>query len=184
MVISRHNPTQIPLDGLTLPGTRRERGKPGNTVIIDLPRWDLAWEIRTGRGGWPKVNPQTGKVVLHRRIWGTLTGNARPGHWSQRHQAVKEVIDVVTALARNADLRPCRYMDVTLVWAPGNHRIADEDNLFPLLKICCDALARGPRKDLPGLHLVEDDDARHMNKTPRIDRPPVPAGLRLEVVST
>jgi crossover junction endodeoxyribonuclease RusA len=192
MSISRHNPGQLPLDGFTLPVARSTRGPiadlvilndpvPDGWTILPLPRWDTAWEAKTGRGGWPKVNAKTGKVVKHRKVWDTLRGNSRPAHWSQRHQAVKDVIETVTSLALAAGLRPCRYMDVTLVWAPGNHRIADEDNLFGLLKACCDALARGPRTDLPGLKLVPDDDSRYMRKTPRIARPPTPEGLWLEI---
>jgi crossover junction endodeoxyribonuclease RusA len=167
------------------PGTPSHGSGDPNVVryVLALPRWDTMWEIKTGRGGWPVVNPKTGKVRRHRKVWDTLTGNSRPGHWAQRHTAVKEVIDAVTTVAVAARLRPCRYMDVTLVWSPGHHRVADEDNLYPLLKICCDALARGPRKDLPGLRLVADDDSRYMRKTPRIDRPPIRAGLWLEVVA-
>lgn len=175
------NPEQLPLDGLLLSTIQTPPDQDTNTIIIDLPRWDLAWEPRTGRGGWPKVNPKTRKVIKHRKIWDTLRLNSRPGHWAQRHQAVKEVINTVTALGQATRLRPCQYMDVTLVWAPGNFRVADEDNLFGILKVVCDALARGPRKDLPGLRIVPDDDSRYMRKTARIDRPPAVPGLRIEV---
>lgn len=170
----------MPLEGLAA-----RNGDPSGAAryVLRLPRWDTMWEVKTGRGGWPVVDPKTGKVRRHRKVWDVLTGNARPGHWSQRHTAVKEVIGVVTVVAVNAGLRPCRYMDVTLVWSPGHKRIADEDNLYPLLKVCCDALARGPRMDLPGLRLVAEDDSRYMRKTPRIDRPPVSAGLWLEVLA-
>lgn len=153
----------------------------GDVVVLHLPRWDQMWEVATRRGGWPKINPKTRKVVKRRKVWGALSGNARNAHYAQRHNATKEVINAVVDVATRAGLQPCRYMEVTLVWAPGHNRATDEDNLWPLLKACCDALARGPRKDLPGLRLVADDDSRHMRKCARIDRPPTPAGLWLEI---
>lgn len=154
---------------------------PEGVIRLDLPRWDQAWQVKQRRGGWPKVDPNTGKVLKHRPVWDTLRGNSRYGHYAQRHKATKEVIDAVVAVATKVGLVSCRYMEVTLVWSPGSKIRADEDNLWPLLKASCDALARG-RKDLPGLHLVPDDDSRYMRKSARIDRPPVPAGLWLEVV--
>lgn len=159
---------------------------PDGSIRLDLPRWDTEWEVRTRRGGWPKIDPKTGKVLKRRRIWDALWGNARNDHiFAQRSAATKKVIAAVTDLATSAGLRPCSYMDVTLVWAPGRNMTADEDNLWHLLKACCDALARG-RKDLPGLHLVPTDTNRHMRKTPRIDWPPQgqktgPSGLWLEI---
>lgn len=153
----------------------------GGVIRLDLPRWDTAWEVSKRRGGWPKVDPKTRKVIKKRKVWDALWGNARPGHiFAQRSAATKEVIDAVTNIATAAGLRPCSFMEVTLVWAPGRNTVADEDNLWHLLKACCDALARG-RRDLPGLHLVPSDTNRHMRKIPRIDWPPVPAGLWLEI---
>jgi crossover junction endodeoxyribonuclease RusA len=153
----------------------------GNTVRLHLPRWDIAWEARTRRGGWPVVDRRTGKVVKHRKVWEALQGNARV-HWSQRHAATKEVIGALSAAAQAAGLRPCRYLTVRLVRVVPDGRTADEDNLWPFFKVCCDALARGPRKDLPGLHLVPDDTSRYMNKlAPRIQRTPGMTGLWLEI---
>lgn len=183
--------TQLPLEGILLPGrpapsTPDRLQQPGDhpagqtTHLLVLPSWDTAWVTKTGRGGWPKVDPKTGKPVRHRPVWDALRGNSRNDLWAQRHKATKQVITAVTEAALHSGLTPCGYMDVTLVWSPGDRRRADEDNLWPLLKACCDALARG-RRDLPGLHLVPDDDSRYMRKTPRIDRPPVPAGLWLEI---
>lgn len=150
-------------------------------IRLDLPRWDIAWQIKTRRNGWPVVNPKTGKVVKYRPVWDTLTANARPPHWSRRAQATREVIDAVVSVVTMAGLRPCQHLTVQLVWSPGDNRRADDENLAPLQKACCDALARG-RKDLPGLHLVPDDTRRWMEKLmPRIDRPPIPSGLWLEV---
>lgn len=153
----------------------------GDTLRLHLPRWDLAWEAKKVRGGWPRINPKTGKVVRHRRVWDALKGNARNAHYAQRSKATREVIDAVVAAATRAGLKPCRHLTVCLVWAPGDNRRADDDNLWTLLKVCCDALARG-RSDLPGLRLVPDDTRQYMNKlAPRIERPPTSPGLWLEI---
>lgn len=154
---------------------------PDGVVRLDLPRWDIAWEVRTRRGGWPKLDPKTGKVLKKRRVWDALKGNARNAHYAQRHKAAKEVIDAVASAATRAGLVPCAHLTVQLVWAPGKNMRADDDNLWNLQKVCCDALARG-RKDLPGLQLVPDDSRKWMEKlAPRIDWPPVPGGLWLEI---
>jgi crossover junction endodeoxyribonuclease RusA len=150
-------------------------------IRLDLPPWDRTWEIKRRRGGWPVIDPVSNKVRKIRPVWDALAGNARV-HYAQRHKATKEVIAAVVDIATRAGLQPCSYMDVTLVWAPGHNRATDEDNRWPLLKACCDALARGPRQDLPGLHLLPDDDSRHMRKTVRIDPPPAPPGLYLQIV--
>jgi hypothetical protein len=147
-----------------------------------LPRWDLP-QPKTGRGGWPKGNPTTRKVVKHRPVWDALHANARPAHWAQRHKAVREVIQAVSWAARCAGMRECEHLTVQLVWAPGDRRRADRGNLAIIQKSCVDALARG-RSDIPGLRLVPDDTDRWVEELmPRIDRPPVRAGLWLEVVA-
>ena len=177
--------TQAPLEGLVLPGPRHQlppAHRAGQLLIVPLPRWDMDWQVKTGRGGWPKVNTKTGKVVKWRPVWDPLWGNPRSNtHW-QRAKAVPQVITAVVDAATRAGLEPCQHITIRLVWAPGDNRHADPDNLWRLQKTCCDALARGPRKDLPGLRLVPDDDSRWMDKLgPRIDRPPTPAGLWLEM---
>lgn len=152
------------------------------TYRLDLPRWDAMWQIKTRRGGWPVISKRTGKPIRHRVVWDALKGNARTGHWAQRSMAVRQVIAAVAEEANRVGLRPCRHLAIRLVWAPGDNRTADEDNLWHLQKVCADALARGPRKDLPGLRLVPDDTAEWVTKlAPRIDRTPVPAGLWLEL---
>ena len=146
------------------------------TYRLDLPRWDVGPSV--------PYRTKAGKVRhrMHRPVWDALTGNARAGHWGQRASAVTEVIDAVGWITKSAKVPAGSHLTVRLVWAPGDNRHADEDNLWPLQKVIADALARGPRKDLPGLRLVPDDDARWMTKlSPRIDRPPVPAGLWLEL---
>lgn len=184
--------TQPPIEGLVLPGSHRASRavKPDRLAmstdppdhILELPNWSTAWTMKTGRGGWPKVNPKTGKVIKYRPVWDALMGNARNSHWSQRSTAVRDVINATTDTATRAGLLPCQHLTIRLVWAPGDNRRADDDNLWNVQKVIADGLARGPRRDLPGLHLVEDDTARWMTKLgPRIDRPPAPPGLWLEV---
>jgi hypothetical protein len=151
------------------------------TYRLDLPRWDTAWEVKTRRGV-PVLDKRARKPVRVRKVWDVLTGNARIGHWSQRHAAVKEVIEAVAWTAKAARVPAGSHLSVRLVWAPGDNRRADPDLLDPLRKVCIDALARGPRKDLPGLHLVPDDGAEWVTRQPsRIDRPPAPPGLWLEL---
>lgn len=190
--MNRPNPVQLPLDGIGVLTTERpdgatcdladDGGSNPPTHVLTLPNWSTAWEVKTGRGGWPKINPKTGKVIRHRPVWEPLQGNARNPHWSARAKATRTVIDTVVGLATKAGMRPCRHLTIQLVWAPGDNRHADEDNLWGLQKVVADGLARGPRKDLPGLRLVPDDDARWMTKLgPRIVRPPHPPGLRLLV---
>jgi hypothetical protein len=154
-------------------------------VVVPLPRWDTDWQLKTDRKGWPKLryDKRTGKwvKVKWRPVWDPLWGNPRSNtHW-QRSKAVPVVIAAVMQAATAAGLQPCSFMTVRLVWAPGDNRHADEDNLYRLFKTVCDGLARGPRKDLPGLRLVPDDTSQYMDKlAPRIARD-VPAGLWLEV---
>ena len=153
----------------------------GDVIRLELPRWDTMWEVKKRRGGWPRIDPTTGKVLKHRKVWEVLRGNARPAHYAQRLHATREVIAAVVTAATAAGLKPCNHLTVQLVWSPGDNRRADEDNLVALQKVCCDALARG-RSDIPGLQLVPDDTSRYMRKEmPRIARPPVPPGLWLEI---
>ena len=105
-----------------------------------------------------------------------LVGNTR-AHWRRRSADTRQVRADVERLARAAGLdrlsRPATHITVELVWAPGDRRRRDSDNLWPLLKAACDALARGPRRDWVGLDLVPDDTPAHMTKlAPRIAPPP------------
>jgi crossover junction endodeoxyribonuclease RusA len=106
-----------------------------------------------------------------------LTGNARSGHWSARHRATRQVICDVVTVARAAKVPVGRHLVVGLWWAPGDRRKRDADNLWPLLKACCDGLARGTDR-WPGLRLVPDDDPAHMTKLAPVIVPP-PAGRAL-----
>lgn len=155
----------------TEPAGDETTSSPATAVYrLDLPRYDLDWRPR-------------GKSK-HRPVWDVLRGNARAGHWAQRHAAVKRVIRDVVDLATLARIPAGSHIAVRLTWSPGDRRRADVDNLVGLQKVMCDALARG-RKDLPGLHLVPDDTAEWMTKhMPEILRPPAPAGLWLTVEVT
>lgn len=136
------------------------------TYRLVLPRYDTAWETISGK--------------RKRFVWDTLRGNSRPPHWATRHRAVKQVIHDVSTLARAAKIPVCTHLTVQLVWAPGDRRVADVDNLVALQKVMCDALARG-RKDLPGLRLVPDDRPQHMTKRMPEILPPPDNGLWLIV---
>lgn len=103
-----------------------------------------------------------------------LVGNSRK-HWRQRSADTHQVRTVVMMLAKQQGLDRIRAEHVTaeFVWAPGNRLRRDADNLWPMLKVCCDALARGPRRDWVGLEIVPDDTPEHMTKlAPRIEPPP------------
>jgi crossover junction endodeoxyribonuclease RusA len=113
-----------------------------------------------------------------------LTANTR-AHWRARSAATRQVRSDVLRLAQAAGLHRygpgvVEHVTVELVWAPGDRRRRDADNLFPLLKSCCDAIARG-RRDWTGLDLVPDDVPEWMTKlTPRIEPPPA-KGMWLEL---
>ncbi|MBW0088259.1 hypothetical protein I4I73_03390 [Pseudonocardia sp. KRD-184] len=120
----------------------------------------------------------------YKRPPAALVGNSR-AHWRRRSADTKQVRADVLRLAQAAGLhrldRPVEHVTVTLTWAPGDRRRRDADNLWPLLKACCDALARG-RQDWVGLDLVPDDTPTWMEKrAPRIEPPPTAAGMWLDV---
>lgn len=154
------------------------------TYRLDLPRWDVGPRVpcRTKEGQLKRTKSGQIQTRMKRPTWDALTGNSRSGHWASRHTAAKKVIAAVIQSARAANVPAGSHITIRLVWSPGDNRHADEDNLWPLQKVLADGLARGPRKDLPGLRLVPDDDAKWMTKlAPWIARPPTPPGLWLEV---
>lgn len=112
-----------------------------------------------------------------------LNANWR-GHWSARARATAQVRADVTALAKQAGLHRLgnvEHVTVQLVWAPGDNRRRDSDNLYPLFKVGCDALARG-RAGLVGLDLVPDDDPVHMTKCAPVILPsPASKGMWLDL---
>lgn len=110
-----------------------------------------------------------------------LTLNQRFAHWSQRSTITAEIRTTVAWLAKQAKIEPGKHLTVELVWAPGDRRRRDEDNLAPTLKAAIDALARN-RADFIGLDLVPDDTAQYVTRLPiRIEPPPHPKGMWLTV---
>lgn len=99
-----------------------------------------------------------------------LWGNARNAHWGERAKWSRIIRSDVMFLARQAKIPQSTHLDVLLSWAPGDLRKRDSDNLWPLLKACCDGLARGKRTLKPGaanfvgLDLVPDDTPQWMTK--------------------
>ncbi len=140
---------------------------------LELPRWDLAWEARVRRSDR--------KLIRERPVWDALRGNPRITNRYARNRAVQQVRETVAWLAR--EIPAGRFLAVTLVYAPGDNRDRDDDNLMPLVKHCADALSRG-RRDWIGLALVPTDTPRHMSKRAVIEPPPHPAGLWLRVEVT
>jgi crossover junction endodeoxyribonuclease RusA len=107
-----------------------------------------------------------------------LAGNARV-HWRPEAKAKQQVRNDVTMLARSMRLHryqpgEVEHVALQLVWAPGDNRKRDSDNLWKLQKVCADALARG-RSTLVGIDLVPDDAPRWMDKLAPLILPP-PAG--------
>lgn len=111
-----------------------------------------------------------------------LTGNSR-SHWRARSTVTQQVRSDVQTLARQARIPVSTHLTVELVWAPGDRRRRDSDNLWPMLKVACDALARGPRKDWVGLELVPDDTPEHFTKMPPRIEPPPAKGMWLVVTA-
>lgn len=113
-----------------------------------------------------------------------LWGNART-HWRARARDTREVRTAVALLARQAGIPRSEHLTVELLWAPGDCRRRDADNLWPLLKAASDSLARG-RGDWIGLDLVPDDTPKYFTKlAPRIlppDEAPEP-GMWLVVTT-
>lgn len=114
-----------------------------------------------------------------------LAGNAR-AHWRAEARAKQETRNTVTVLARQAGLhryRPGHVEHVTaqLVWAPGDRRKRDSDNLWRFAKVIFDCIARG-RPDLVGLDVVPDDSPEHFTKlAPVILPPPAPKAMYLDL---
>jgi crossover junction endodeoxyribonuclease RusA len=113
-----------------------------------------------------------------------LTGNYRSRNYKAKAAATRQLRQYVKLLAQAAYLhriQGIQHVTVELVWAPGDNRRRDADNLWPMLKVAADGLARG-RRDWVGLDLVPDDTPQYMEKkAPRIDPPPAEKGMLLHV---
>jgi len=109
-----------------------------------------------------------------------LVGNTRV-HWRRRSADTRTVRETVALLAgKLRHEKQIGHITVALTWAPGDRRRRDADNLWPLLKACCDALARG-RRDWAGLDLVPDDTPRWMDKRAPVIAPPPAKGMWLDL---
>lgn len=117
----------------------------------------------------------------------SLWGNTR-AHWRRRSAETRQLRNDVLMVARSVGLhRLCdgrvEHVTAGLVWAPGDRRPRDEDNLAPMQKVACDGLARGRQKTFIGLDLVPDDSSEHFTKlAPRILPPPEPKGMWLDIL--
>lgn len=115
----------------------------------------------------------------------SLWGNTR-SHWRARSRDTAQVRADVVNVARAAGLhRLCdgriEHVIAALTWAPGDRRVRDDDNLWPMAKVVFDAIARR-RADLIGLDLVPDDSPEWMTKNaPRILPPPHEKGMWLDL---
>ena len=98
--------------------------------------------------------------------------SGKGGHWGGRSAASKMVRSDVMMLGRRAQIPQSSHLHVVLSWAPGDRRRRDSDNMWPMLKACCDGLAKGKRKDWVGLELVPDDTPQYMTKHAPVIVPP------------
>ena len=122
-------------------------------------------------------------VLPYHRPPKALWANTR-AHWRQRSTDTRQVRADVLRLAQAVGLHrlpPVAHVTVCLTWAPGDNRRRDEDNLAPLQKVACDAIARGPRRDWTGLDLVPDDTPAHMTKCAPVIAPPPAKGMWLDL---
>lgn len=122
-----------------------------------------------------RLHPLRARLVLpFDRPPKSLVGNSR-SHWRARSADTRTVREAVLVLARSAGLHgvtSARHVTATFTWAPGDNIRRDADNLWPMLKACCDALARGPRRDWVGLQLVPDDTPAYFTKNAPVIWPP------------
>lgn len=118
-----------------------------------------------------------------------LNANLRGTRWDTNAD-VQAVRADVMRLARHAGCTPGEHLTVHLAWSPARRNGHDADNLAPMMKACCDALARGSRRltlKNPGvnigLDLVPDDRPEHMSKIMPVILPKGdPPGMWLTVI--
>lgn len=122
------------------------------------------------------MTSQTTRIYRLELPWSRppLTSNMRP-HWAERHRLTAEIRRSVGWLARAAHIPAADHVTVGLVWAPGDNRRRDVDNLVPTLKVAADALIDAG--------VVPDDTPRWMTKRMPTIQPPPGRGLWLHVES-
>jgi crossover junction endodeoxyribonuclease RusA len=116
-----------------------------------------------------------------------LSLNLRGNRWATNKDTQAVRADVAR-LARY--IEPGKHLIVHLAWRPPKPGISrDEDNMVPLLKACCDGLARGPRRPTVrnpgvaiGLDLVPNDSRAYMTKLMPVILPDGPQGMWLTVL--
>jgi crossover junction endodeoxyribonuclease RusA len=102
-----------------------------------------------------------------------LTANQRL-HWAARARLTRTVRDTVCQLAMNARIPPMGACEVTLHWAPPDHRRRDADNPLPTLKAAADGVVDAG--------IVSDDTPAYMTKhMPVIEPPRRPARMWLTI---
>lgn len=105
-----------------------------------------------------------------------LTANQRL-HWREKAERTRTIRIAVRLLAKNALLpKALPWCAVELHYRQPDRRKRDDDNLSPLLKVCCDALV--------DYGLVKDDTPAFMAKTMPVLHPAVkgqPAEMWLRV---
>ena len=141
--------------------------------------------------GQPEVFELDVPMLLHPKAHGPASKPCEPLnanwrlHWTSYNERVGAIRHGVVSAARQAGIPKARHLTVGLHYRPGDNRRRDADNLWPTLKACCDALARGPRRDWVGLELVPDDTPQYMTKhAPVIHTGPGPRRLWLTVEVT
>lgn len=98
-----------------------------------------------------------------------LSANDRV-HWRTRNRSTQTVRRDVQLAVAQLGIPPMERMEVSLTWHVPDRRKRDPDNIFPLLKVVCDAL--GSDRGISA-RLVKDDSPEYMTKRhPRIEHSP------------
>ncbi|GAB3472106.1 RusA family crossover junction endodeoxyribonuclease [Actinophytocola sediminis] len=125
----------------------------------------------------PEVFELDVPMLLHPKAHGPRSQPGEPlnanwrMHWKSYNERVGVIRHGVVTAALAAKVPHARHLTVQLHYRPGDQRRRDADNLWPVLKAACDALARGPRRDWVGLELVPDDTPEHMTKLTPVIHP-------------
>lgn len=124
----------------------------------------MSWRGDGGR----RMTPETVQAYRLTLPWSRppLSLNSRM-HWSAKHRATAEIRRTVGWLAKAAKIPAVEHCTVQLVWAPGDRRKRETDNLVATQKPCVDSLIDAG--------VVLDDDPQHVTMLMPVLQPP-PAG--------
>jgi hypothetical protein len=141
--------------------------------------------------------PALGTMEIHRfplpypeyPLYPALQANLRGTRW-ETNRDVQAVRGDVSRIARV--IKPgAKHLTVHLCWRPARYNGQDDDNLWPLLKACVDAMARGSRRATYrnpnmniGLDLVPGDTRKHVTRLPPAVLRTGPPGMWLTVAVT